>query len=89
MKCRLTVTEFPATALRMSSIQAEKDRAIRMFVSGNITEAQLDHQRRIIAERHDSARAKLDDYLVRWPARLRIAAKEDNPSLGEDRRKRH
>lgn len=36
-----------------------------MFVSGNITEDQLDHQRSFIAGRHDGARAKLDVYLVR------------------------
>ena len=33
-------------------------------VSGKITEAQLDLQRRFITERLESARAKLDDYLV-------------------------
>ena len=31
-------------------------------VSGKITETQLDHQRRFITERLESARAKLDDY---------------------------
>ena len=44
------------------SIQMEEDRAIRLFVSGKITEAQLDHQRRYITERLESARAKLDYY---------------------------
>ena len=44
----------------MRSIQMEEDRAIRLFVSGKITEAQLDHQRRYITERLESARAKLD-----------------------------
>jgi len=44
------------------SIQTEEDRAIRLFVSGKITEAQLDHQRRYITERLESARAKLDYY---------------------------
>ena len=39
-----------------------RDRAIRLFVSGKITETQLDHQRRFITERLESARAKLDDY---------------------------
>ena len=42
------------------SIQTEEDRAIRLFVSGKITESQLDHQRRYITERLESARAKLD-----------------------------
>ena len=40
----------------------EEDRAIRLFVLGKITEAQLDLQRRFITERLESARAKLDDY---------------------------
>ena len=48
----------------MRSIQMEEDRAIRLFVSGKITEAQLDLQRRFITERLESARATLDDYRV-------------------------
>ena len=47
------------------SIQMEEDRAIRLFVSGKITEAQLDVQRKFITERLESARAKLDDYRAR------------------------
>ena len=46
----------------LRSIQMEEDRAIRLFVSGKITEAQLDLQRRFITERLESARAKLDEY---------------------------
>ena len=46
-------------------IQMEEDRAIRLFVSGKITEAQLDLQRKFITERLESARAKLDDYRAR------------------------
>ena len=49
----------------LRSIQMEEDRAIRLFVSGKITEAQLDHQRKFITERLESARAKLDDYRAR------------------------
>ena len=49
----------------LRSIQMEEDRAIRLFVSGKITEPQLDHQRRFITERLESARAKLDDYRAR------------------------
>ena len=49
----------------LRSIQIEEDRAIRLFVSGKITEAQLDHQRRFITERLESARARLDDYRAR------------------------
>ena len=47
------------------SIQMEEDRAIRLYVSGKITEAQLDIQRKFITERLESAKAKLDDYRVR------------------------
>jgi site-specific DNA recombinase len=47
------------------SIQMEEDRAIRLFVSGKITEPQLDIQRKFITERLESARAKLDDYRTR------------------------
>ena len=46
----------------LRSIQMVEDRAIRLFVSGKITEAQLDLQRRFITERLESARAKLDDH---------------------------
>ena len=49
----------------LRSVQMEEDRAIRLFVSGKITEAQLDLQRKFITERLESARAKLDDYLTR------------------------
>ncbi len=46
----------------LRSIQMEEVLAIRLFVSGKITEAQLDSQRKFISERLESARAKLDDY---------------------------
>ena len=46
----------------LRSIQMEEDRAIRLFVSGKITEAQLDLQRKFITERLESAREKLDDH---------------------------
>ena len=49
----------------LRSIQVEEDRAIRLFVSGKITEAQLDLQRRFITERLETARARLDDYRAR------------------------
>ena len=44
----------------LRSTQMEEDRALRLFVSGKITEAQLDLQRKFITERLESARAKLD-----------------------------
>ena len=43
-------------------VQMEEDRAVRLFVSGKITEAQLDLQRKFITERFESAREKLDEY---------------------------
>ncbi len=46
----------------------EEDRAIRLFVSGKITEKQLDHQRRIITERLETLRAKLNDHRARASA---------------------
>ena len=47
------------------SIQMEEDRAIRLLVSGKITEDQLELHRRFITERLESARVKLDDYRAR------------------------
>ena len=38
----------------------EEDRAIRLHISGKITEAQLDIQRKFITERVEYAREKLD-----------------------------
>ena len=46
----------------LRSIQMEDDRAITLFVSGKITEAQLDHQRKFITERLESVQAMLDQY---------------------------
>ena len=39
---------------------AEEDRAIRLYVIGKITEAQLDRQKKFITERIEQARARLD-----------------------------
>ena len=38
----------------------EEDRAIRLYISGKITEAQLDIQRKFITERVEYAREELD-----------------------------
>ena len=57
--------EIAQAQRHLRSIQMEEDRAIRLFVSAKITEAQLDLQRKFITERLESARAKLDDYLAR------------------------
>ena len=45
----------------LRKIQTEEERAIRLFVSGKITEDQLDLQRKFITERLETARADLDD----------------------------
>ena len=52
----------------LQKVQMEEDRAIRLFVSGKITEKQLDHQRRFITERLETLRAKLDDHRARESA---------------------
>ena len=51
----------------LRSIQTRDERAITLFVSGRITEAQLDNQRKFITERLENVRAKLDDYRA-WAA---------------------
>ena len=43
-------------------VQTEEDRAITLFVSGKITESHLDHQRKLIHERLEAARARLENY---------------------------
>ncbi len=53
----------------LQKVQLEEDRAIRLYVSGKITEAQLDHQRKFITERLETLRAKLNDYRARESAR--------------------
>ncbi len=49
-------------------VQKEEDRAIGLYVSGKISEDQLDHQRRLIHERLEAARARLDDYRAQGAA---------------------
>ena len=49
----------------LRSIQTREERAITLFVSGRITEAQLDDQRKFITERLESVRAKLDEHRAR------------------------
>ena len=45
----------------LQSVQMEEDRAIRLYVSGKITEGQLDRQRRFITDRLDTLRDRLDE----------------------------
>ena len=49
----------------LHKIQVEEERAIRLYVSGKITENQLDQQRRFITERLEAARATLNDLRAR------------------------
>ena len=68
----------------LRSIQMEEDRAIRLFVSGKIAEAQLDLQHKFITERLESARAKLDDYrALEESGTEKPATDGGGPSLGE------
>ncbi|MDE2843245.1 MAG: recombinase family protein [Chloroflexota bacterium] len=54
----------------LQKVQLEEDRAIRLYVSGKITETQLDHQRRFITERLETLREKLNDYRARESAQV-------------------
>ena len=54
----------------LEKVQLEEDRAIRLYVAGKITEAQLDHQRKFITERLESQREKLNDYRARESAQV-------------------
>ena len=49
----------------LHKIQVEEERAIRLYVSGKITEEQLDQQRRFITERLEASRASLHDLRAR------------------------
>ena len=57
--------EIAQAERELRSIQTREDRAITLFVSGRITEVQLDDQRKFITERLESVRAKLDEYRAR------------------------
>ena len=62
----IDLTQEIAKAERdMREVQVEEDRAIRLFVSGKISENQLDRQRMFITERLNHCRARLDDYRAR------------------------
>ena len=61
--------DIARTERELAGVQAEEDRAIRLFVTDKITEEQLDHQRRFIGERLERLRARLDEYRARESAR--------------------
>ena len=54
--------QIATTERDLQKVQMEEERVIRLFVSGKITEDQMDHQRRYITERLETLRARLDDY---------------------------
>ena len=60
--------EVARTERELAGVQLEEDRAIRLYVTGKITEEQLDHQRRFIGERLERLRARLDEYRTRASA---------------------
>ena len=63
------LTEKIAKAERdLQRVQMEEDRAIRLYVSGKITEKQLDHQRRFIIERLETLRKALEGHRARESA---------------------
>ncbi len=71
------VEEIAIAERELHKVQMEEDRAIRLYVSGKITEKQLDRQRKFITERLEALRVKLDDY------RAREMAEEEKRALGE------
>ena len=46
----------------LKKVQVEDSRAVGLYVSGKITERELDHQRKFINERIETAHAKVEDY---------------------------
>ncbi|MDE2860913.1 MAG: recombinase family protein [Chloroflexota bacterium] len=71
------VEEIALAERELQKVQIEEDRAIRLYVSGKITEKQLDRQRKFITERLETLRLKLDDY------RAREMAEAEKRALGE------
>ena len=57
--------QIASTERELQRVQLEEDRVIRLYVSGKITEEQLDRQRKFITERLEAVRAELDDYRAR------------------------
>ena len=71
------VEEIAIAERELHKVQMEEDRAIRLYVSGKITEKQLDRQRKFITERLESLRLTLDGY------RAREMAEAEKRALGE------
>ena len=60
--------EIASAERDLQKVQMEEERVIRLFVSGKITEDQMDHQRKYITERLETLRARLEDYKDRETA---------------------
>ena len=69
--------EISRAERNLRKVQTEEDRAIRLYVSGKIAEAQLDHQRKFITERLETLREKLNGH------RARESAQAEKRALGE------
>ena len=54
--------EIASAERDLQSVQLEEDRIIRLYVSGKITEEQMDRQRKFVTERLEMLRARLDEY---------------------------
>ena len=70
--------DLTRTERELREVEAEEDRLIRLYVAGKISEGQLDHQRKFIAERLEALRAKRDAYRTRLASevsREQIAAR--------------
>ncbi len=57
--------ELAKAERHLRDVQLEEERCIRLYVSGKITEEQLDQQRRFVTERLESLRARVGDYRSR------------------------
>lgn len=57
--------EIATTERALRNVQMEEDRAIRLYVTGKITEDQLDSQRKFITERLETLRVQLNEYRAR------------------------
>ena len=60
--------ELTRAERELSNVQLEEDRAIRLYVTGKITESQLDLQRKFITERLESLRVRVKECSVRASA---------------------
>ena len=60
--------DIAGTERDLRNVQLEEERAIRLYVSGKVTEEQLDRQRRFITERLETIRSRLDEYRLQQTA---------------------